>query len=304
LKLKDRSQRYAETAPRTLRNVFGRHLGLPAADLTRDQVVRAHDALAKSAPIMAARAVGYGSAAYAWAIKRGTLQIANPFARLEVAPTTKRERVLEDDEIRRVWAATEAPGPFNAIVRALILTGQRRSEVGGMVWDELSPDLATWTIPGARTKNCITHVVRLSPQAQAIVAAEPRSDATSLVFPGRFGANAFNGYAQAKVALDRASGVTNWTLHDLRRTCATGLQKLGVRLEVTEAVLNHTSSSRGGIVGVYQRHDWAYEKRAALQAWADRLDAIVGGRADVECANVVALRALGSPQGFRGPNRE
>jgi hypothetical protein len=83
------------------------------------------------------------------------------------------------------------------------------------------------------------------------------------------------------------SGVKDWTLHDLRRTCATGLQKLGVRLEVTEAVLNHVSGSRDGIVGVYQRHNWAPEKIAALSAWGDRVDAVVEGRSAGE--NVVAF---------------
>ena len=86
----------------------------------------------------------------------------------------------------------------------------------------------------------------------------------------------------------RQSGVTDWTLHDLRRTVATGLQKLGVRLEVTEAVLNHVSGSRAGIVGIYQRHEWAEEKRAALDAWGARVAAIVEGRE--AAGNVTPLR--------------
>jgi hypothetical protein len=80
--------------------------------------------------------------------------------------------------------------------------------------------------------------------------------------------------------------VTDWTLHDIRRTVASGLQRLGVRLEVTEAVLNHKSGSTAGIVGVYQRHDYADEKRDALARWADYVDALVSGQK----ANVVALR--------------
>lgn len=110
-----------------------------------------------------------------------------------------------------------------------------------------------------------------------------------MVFPGRGGARPFNGHALAKAALDKAGGVTNWTLHDLRRTCATGLQKLGVRLEVTEAVLNHVSGSRRGIVSIYQKHDYAPEKRAALSAWGDRVETIVEGRAEV--SNVIPLQA-------------
>ena len=99
---------------------------------------------------------------------------------------------------------------------------------------------------------------------------------TDLVFPGLQGQ--FNGFSKAKAALDKASGVKDWRLHDLRRTLATGLQKLGVRLEVTEAVLNHIAGSRAGIVGVYQRHNWADEKRAALDAWGAHVAALVEGR--------------------------
>jgi integrase len=108
-----------------------------------------------------------------------------------------------------------------------------------------------------------------------------------LVFPGLRGS--FNGWGKAKAALDKRSGVTNWRLHDLRRTAATGLQRLGVRLEVTEQILNHVSGSRAGIVGVYQRHDFAVEKRAALEAWGEHVMAIVNGR--TAGGNVVALRA-------------
>jgi integrase len=155
-----------------------------------------------------------------------------------------------------------------------------------MTWDELSPDLSTWTIPGSRTKNHATHIVGLSRQAQAIVAAQPRLNDNPHVFAGLKG-GAFRGFSRSKIALDKMSGVKDWTLHDLRRTCATGLQKLGVRLEVTEAVLNHVSGSRDGIVGVYQRHDWAPEKISALSAWGDRIDAMVEGRDASE--NVVAF---------------
>ena len=88
----------------------------------------------------------------------------------------------------------------------------------------------------------------------------------------------FGGWSKAKAQLDAASGVSGWWLHDLRRTLATGLQRLGMRLEVTEAVLNHVSGSRAGIVGIYQRHDWAAEKRAALDAWSAHLLAAAEGR--------------------------
>jgi len=241
------------------------------------------DALAKEGKAaMASRTAAYGRACYHWAVKRGSL-IANPFQDLPLAPVARRERVLTDDELRSIWQATAGPGSFNAIVRTLILTGQRREEVAGMTWDEIAPDLSTWTIPASRAKNGEAHFVPLSPQAQAIFATAPRmakdgvDKGTWLVFLGR-GVGPFNGFSKAKAALDEVGGVKDWRLHDLRRKMATGLQKLGVRLEVTEAMLNHVSGSRAGIVGVYQRHTWADEKRAALAAWGAHVATIVEGR--------------------------
>jgi len=185
--------------------------------------------------------------------------------------------------------ATNGPGSYNAIVRMLVLTGQRREEVASMTWDEISDDLSTWTIPAAKAKNNAMHVVPLSKQAQAILHAAPRFDRNDddgepeLVFPGLTGP--LNGFSKAKAALDRAAGVTGWVLHDLRRTCATGLQKMGVRLEVTEGVLNHIAGSRAGIVDIYQRHSWGDAKRAALIAWGEKVAAIVEGRDAAEVSN-------------------
>src|SRR5262249_49801638 len=98
-----------------------------------------------------------------------------------------------------------------------------------------------------------------------------------LVFLGERG-TPFTAGRKLKSAVDTASGVSGWRLRDLRRTLATGLQRLGVRLEVTEAVLNHLSGSRAGVVGIYQRHDWAEEKRSALDAWSAHLLAAAEGR--------------------------
>ena len=274
LKLADRRERYAAEAVRAIKHAFPKHLRAPAGDLDRAAIIRVLDALARDGKTaMASRTAAYGRACYLWAVNRGSLSV-NPFIGLSLAVTVKRERVLTDDELRAIWEAAAGPGPFNVIVRMLILTGQRRGEVTGMTWDEVAP--STWTIPGVRTKNGIAHIVPLSPQAQAILRVCPQVDDSDLVFPGLRGP--FNGFGKAKTSLDEASGVQDWRLHDIRRTVATGLQRLGVRLEVTEAVLNHVSGSRAGIVGVYQRHTWAEEKRAALNAWGEQVDAIVEGR--------------------------
>jgi integrase len=278
---------YSVEAVRAAREAFAAHLKAPAADLTRADVIAVLDKLtAAGSPHMASRAVSYGRAAFTWAMRRGTLA-ATPFQNLPLAPVVKRDRVLTDDELRAIWQSTAGPGAFNNVVRMLMLTAQRRDEVAGMSWGELSEDLAVWQIPAARAKNGVEHVVPLSPQAQEIIKAAPRYAGNLFVFPGEGGA--FKGWHKAKARLDEASGVSGWVIHDLRRTVATNLQKLGVRLEVTEAVLNHVGGSRGGIIGVYQRHTWADEKAAALAAWGARVEAIVEGREAV--GNVVDMRA-------------
>lgn len=285
LHLAGRRPRYVGEAMRALRNAFPRYLDLPAADLNRAAVVKILDAMTRKGSIaMSARTAAYGKAAYSWAMKRGSLA-SNPFVNLPVAPTTKRERVISDDEVAAIWRATDKGGTFNDIVRALILTGQRRDEAGGMRWTELSADFSTWTIPAARAKNGATHIVPLSGPAQDLLRDLPQFG--ELVFPGLRGS--FSGWSKSKAALDARSGVKDWRLHDLRRTMATGLQRLGVRLEVTEQVLNHISGSRAGVVGIYQRHDFAAEKRAALDAWGEHVMSIVEGRG--AASNVISLSA-------------
>jgi len=282
LRLAHRRRSYAVEAVRALRRAFPKDLAHPAADLTRAAVVRALDGLAKSGKIaMAYRTGAYGRSCYEWAVRRGVVE-ANPFHNVPLSPVAKRDRVLSDAELATVWKAVNGSGAFDRIVRMLVLTGQRRSEVAGMTWDELDGDLALWTIPAKRAKNGVAHVVPLSPTARRFLRSL-RRDGQPYVFPGMHGV--FNGFGKAKAALDAKTRLSPWRLHDLRRTVATGLQKLGVRVEVTEAVLNHVSGSRAGIVGVYQRYDYADEKRAALEAWSDRLEAIVGERPFDRAAN-------------------
>jgi integrase len=310
LHLTHRRPSYAKEAVRALHSAFADHLDDAAEDLDRTVVVRALDGLTRrrrredgggaeklKGTAMTGRTATYGRAAFAWAVKRGAVRV-NPFADLPVSKgIAKRERVLSDEEIGEIWrAAGRLTAPYGAIIRLLMLTGQRRGEVAGMSWGEISEDLATWSMPGERTKNGAPHMVPLSAPARDLLEAslpghegdtsraiEGRRAKETLVLPGALG-TPFAGWSKAKAALDKAvmdthaktsaNAGTNpaplapWSVHDLRRTVATGLQRLGVRLEVTEAVLNHISGSRGGIAGVYQRHDWAAEKRAALDAWA------------------------------------
>jgi integrase len=320
LHLAGRRPRYAAEAVRALHYAFAEHLDDAAEDLDRTAVVRALDALTRrkraaerKGTAMVGRTAAYGRAAFAWAVKRGAVHV-NPFANLPIAKSVaKRERVLSDAEIAEIWtAAGNAAVPYGAIIRLLVLTGQRRGEVAGMDRNEISEDFATWTLPGERTKNGEPHSVPLSAPARELLKALVPEDANAtlangmLVLPGAIG-KPFAGWSKAKHALDeaivdaRAKSATAasakpaplipWSVHDLRRTVATGLQRLGVRLEVTEAVLNHISGSRSGITGIYQRHDWATEKRAALDAWATHVLRCVAG--PVAGKNVVALARTG-----------
>jgi integrase len=254
-------------------------------DVTDADIIDALDRVSAHAPILANRLHAVLSALFGWA-KGKRLVASNPCTDLDrPAEEHSRDRVLNDKELRKVWlVAGELGHPYAGIVRLLILTGQRRNEIADLRWSEIDLEERALHLPAARTKNARAHDVPLSAQALAIVAGLPRLVDADLVFTIK--RKPITGFSRMKEKLDAATGVADWTLHDLRRTVASGLQRLGVRLEVTEAVLNHRSGSTAGIVGVYQRHDYAVEKRDALQRWADHVDALVSGKT----AKVVALR--------------
>ncbi len=233
---------------------------------------------------------------FAWAVDRGDIE-RSPLEGFKGPSTVaSRDRVLSDDELEVVWlAAGDLAYPFGTLVRFLIATGQRRDECAGISWGELDQAQAEWVIPASRAKNKSAHTVPLNALAVALLDALSNGDKwpkKGLVFTTN-GVTPVSGYSRAKARLDKLvtkrnkdEPLTPWRLHDLRRTLATGLQRLGVRFEVTEAVLNHVSGSKSGVAGVYQRHDWKQEKRDALDAWAAHIERVLHG-ADV--TNVIAL---------------
>lgn len=237
---------------------------------------------------------------FKWAIWRGDLT-RSPMDGMETPPPVKaRDRVLSDDELRRVWLA--APGChrcFGPILRLLIVTGQRREEVTGMAWTELDRGGAMWRIPGERTKNSEPHTVPLSTLAietiDKLAKGEkwPRRGAVFTTSNGEpFAAHAKGKQKMDKLlAADGGDPIPAWRLHDLRRTLATGFQVLGIRFEVTEAVLNHLSGARSGVAGVYQRHHWTDEKRTALQAWADHINRLLAAGDNTNVIPLAARRA-------------
>jgi integrase len=224
-----------------------------------------------------------------WSIERGIIS-ASPCAGIKPpTPERSRDRVLTDGELKAVWEAAEAIGwPFGPMVQLLMLTGQRRSEVAGMGWAEIDFDARTWTLPKERSKNSRAHAIPLSQQAIAILRALPRiAGKQGLVFTTS-GETSISGHSRAKDRLDAElpADMPEWTLHDLRRTFASGCAKLGIAVHVVEAVLNHRSGTIRGVAAVYNRYDYSIEKRAALEAWGRYVEAIVTGET---AQNVIEL---------------
>lgn len=250
--------------------------------VTRADVTELIDSI--EAPVMARAVAAQLSAFYSWALPRLPRLDANP-ARDAGRPMRPkaRDRVLSDDELRALWKAIDQePVPFGPAIRMLILTLQRRDEVFSADCSEFDRATATWTIPGERAKNGKAHVVPLSAPVMTELTGLKAWSRRGKLFPARGNAeNGASGFSKAwrriRENVDKRLERTaeRFTIHDLRRTGATGLQQAGVRLEVTEAILNHVSGSRAGVVGVYQRYQYADEKREALASWAGRVKQIV-----------------------------
>lgn len=273
-----------------VRNVGRRHV---AAELSR--------IAANSGPYGANRSRAALSALFSWAIGEG-LADANPVIGTNKATDeTPRDRVLTDEELGLIWRHAGSGG-YGAIVRLLILTGQRREEIGGMLWSELRlneqrPAESVWLIDASRTKNGRPHDVPLSSAALQVLKALDKREKRDLVFGE--GDGAFQGWSNAKNAIDKRVEkalreihgddfkMNPWRLHDIRRTVATRLADLGSLPHVVEALLNHVSGHKAGVAGVYNRATYAAEKRRALDLWAVHVSSIAEGRK----SNVVVLGA-------------
>lgn len=284
---------------------------IPLAGIDRVHVAARLDAIAgESGPVAANRARANLSALFGWAIRKGHVT-TNPVAASEPAVLESeiaRDRVLAAPEIELLWQATEGPGEYRAIVRLLLLTGQRREEVAGMRWSELDLDRAMWSLPKERTKNGLPHDVPLSAEVLALVRAVERRPGRNLLFGD--GKGPFSAWSSCKAALDRKlarmraearlgrplradeepdpkeDALPGWRLHDLRRTLVTGMNDLGILPHVVEAVVNHVSGdAKRGVAGVYNRASYNPQKRQALDLWAAHIVALAAG----EAANVVPL---------------
>jgi integrase len=275
---------------------------MPVADLMKREARKQVRVLLRSiadrgSPILANRVLSLLKRLVSFAVEEELIDI-NPLSQLK-APSkeNRRERVLSESELRLVWQAFENAGfPFGPIGKLLLLTGARRGEIADLSWREINFREAVWSLPATRAKNRQSCVIPLSDPTLAILSGLPRFEGSDYVFTSG-GTSLKGAFSRSKRGLDAAitqanggEAIPSWVLHDLRRTVATNLQRLGTPWEVIESALNHVGKVRGGISGIYQRHGFENEKRAALDAWATRLMQIIEGREPDE-SNVVALRA-------------
>jgi integrase len=282
--------------------------GRPLAEVKRGEVASVVQRVARErGEVSAMRCRAALSRFFGWAVANGHVEI-NPVTGTEGYDTPKRKRVLEDDELRLIWQATDKLEAFHLIVRLCLWTGARRGEPGGMLASEVEHTVTetvengaavtlfngdVWKIPGARTKNHRDLWLPLPRQARAAVAAWREHKGEDVLF-GR-GPSGFTGWSAAKRRLDARiarlnaerrlgrelakcekplpTDAVDWDLHDVRRTVETRLARLRVLKEIANRVLNH---AQGPITETYDQHDYLREKAEALQAWADTLERIVG----------------------------
>lgn len=257
--------------------VIAQWKGRKIQDIAKRDVNALLDGIAdRGAPIMANRTLSAVRKLCNWALSRDIIT-ASPCAGVEPPSLPRsRDRVLDDIELRLVWQAADNEGwPFGPIVKLMILTGQREGEIGGARWAEIDLNKKLWTIPPGRAKNHEMHTVPLSGAAVEIIKSLRRVKSDDdLVFVGRNGRQPTS-FSRAKARLDEAiteanqdEPITAWVFHDLRRTMASGMERLGISPPVIEKCLNHKSGTFRGVTGVYLRFTYDDEKRAALDAWA------------------------------------
>jgi integrase len=279
----------------------------PVHEITRRDV---HDLLDRivsgGSPVAANRVLAAIRKMFAWAASRDIIAVSPCVGVSPPTGETSRDRVLADDELRLIWRGADVIGwPFGPITQLLTLTLQRRNEVAEVNRSELRLPDQSWVIPGERAKNGQEHEVPLSRPALDIFEGLPKIGKKGLIFTTT-GDTPVSGFSRAKRDLDaeilklqkadavrrgddpdKVEPIPPWTLHDLRRTGASGMARLGIQLPVIEKILNHTSGSFRGVVGIYQRHSFSDEKRKALDAWASFVQSVVSGKG---LSNVVTLR--------------
>ena len=248
--------------------------------ITHEDIAQALEAI--SAPSMRAHAFKDLRTFFNWCVPR--YLSASPCVGIKMPAQPTRSRVLTDDELVKVWRAAELIGyPFGIIVMLLILTGQRRSEIGSLRWNYIHQDKIT--LPPEATKNGREHSFPLSPFTNRLLglcltsttpSSKSSTDSPSLLFPAKNQPERpFSGWSKSHASLLKLSGTSDWTLHDLRRTFSTKMAFLKVRQEVTEKLLNHVSGSISGVAAIYNRHAYFEEMTEALALYETHLQTLL-----------------------------
>jgi len=260
----------------------------------RDVLALADSMITDGAPISANRMIAAVSHFFNWAVQRDIIEYSPCVGIKKPTPQKSRDRVLSDDELRWLWLAADGIGwPFGPVVKLLILTGARRSEITNMRDSELLLDKCLFVIPVNRSKNGVQHEIHLSDLALDIVQSLPRIKSKHGLKFTTTGETPISGLSRAKITLDKLMlkhakkesrdksadiSVPPWVYHDLRRSMASGMARLGVHLPVIERALNHISGSFGGVQGIYQRHSFADEKVAAFEKWSRHIEHVLGAK--------------------------
>ena len=268
--------RSAYEISRLLRREMGKPwTGRSIHEITKRDVVEVISSIEqRGAPSTANKTLKVIKTFLRWCVGRAVLDRSPAEGVPMPAKEIARDRILSDDELARVIiAARKIGGPYGGIVELLALTGQRREEVARSSWEEMDFESLTWTLPSDRTKNGKPHIVHLSDPAIAVLDGMKKEN--KYIF-STTGQTPFQAFSTAKRELDKVSGVTGWRLHDLRRTCVSGMARLGVPPHVADKILNHQAGTISGVAAVYQRHNFLAERREALNSWGNHVAQIVG----------------------------
>ena len=259
------------------------------AEITRTDIKELLRIKARSAPVSANRLKSLISKIFTWALKEEIIG-ASPALSLDPPggkeDDRQRDRVLNASEIKKVWRAFDSMGyPFGQLFKLLLVTGQRRGEVGGMKWGEIGDE--GWRLPNERAKKGKGHLVPLSSLAKEILSDTPQIG--EYIFRSRKD-QPLQGWSNAKERADELAGIAEWHVHDLRRTFATTTRSLGVDRLVVSKLLNHAEA---GTTKIYDRYAADPEKTAAMERWANRLREIISG---APTSNVVQMKSVGGQQ--------
>jgi integrase len=278
-KVNTRPRTYQQTSDVMHRLVLPAWRGRTVHDIRRRDVIALIDEVAgECGPHMSNKTLAVLGRWFSWLVGRDVLAVSPCHGVERPAKDVPRQRTLDDSEVARLWCACGEEGVFGAFVRMLLLTGCRRGEAAGMGWSELNETERLWSLPRERVKNGIPFALPLAPQTWAVIASQPRLVGCDFVFSSD-GRRQVGGFSRLKGRLDhRMKSTPAWTLHDARRSVASGMQRLEIRTEVIERCLNHRSGAYRGIAGVYQRDPMLEAMRDAFEAWARHVEQLVGGK--------------------------